>query len=91
MKRGGVMMAVTINYGVVRLNLIQNMSGFFLGENVHQGIASPNKTNTTSAISGTGDVIGDQLNMVNDIDVVDVLANRVNNQPSPAPGIVKCF
>jgi hypothetical protein len=27
--------------------------------------------------------------MVNDIDVVDVLINRVNNQPSPGPGIVK--
>jgi hypothetical protein len=91
MRRGGVLMAVTINYGVVRLNSVEDNSGFFLGENVQQGVTSPNKTNTTSAISGTGDVIGNQLNMVNDIDVVDVLANRVNNQPSPAPGIVKCF
>jgi hypothetical protein len=90
MRKGGVMMAVTINYGVVRLNSIQDISGFFLGENVQQGMTSPNKINTTSAISGMGDVIGSQLNMVNDIDIVDLLANRVNNQSSPAPGIVKC-
>jgi hypothetical protein len=83
-------MAVTINYGIVRLNSIQDTSSFYLGENVQQGIASPDKTNAASAISGTGDAICSQINMVNDIDVIDVLINRVNNQASPGSGIVKC-
>jgi hypothetical protein len=82
-------MAVTVNYGIVKLNSVTDNAGFFCGENVQQGVASPNKTNTTSVISGAGDAVCGQVNMVNDIDVLDVVVNRVNNQPSPAPGIVK--
>jgi hypothetical protein len=71
------------------MNSIEDNSSFYLGENVQQGMTSPDKTNAASAISGTGGTICSQINMVNDIDVVDVLINRVNNQPSPGPGIVK--
>jgi hypothetical protein len=89
MKRGSGMMAVIINYGAVKLNSVLELSGLFWGENVQQGSAMPDKFNITSAISGYGDVVCSEVNIVNDFDLVDALCCRMNNNANLAPTIVK--
>jgi hypothetical protein len=82
-------MAVFINFGAMILNSIADGSGIFFGENVQQGWSSPDKVNTASSVSGFGDLICSQVNIINDSDLIDHQPNIINTNTPFAPQILK--
>jgi hypothetical protein len=82
-------MAVFINFGAMILNSVGDASGIFFGENVQQGWSSPDKINTASSVSGYGDMVGSQVNIINDSDLIDHQPNIINTNAAIAPQILK--
>jgi hypothetical protein len=84
-------MAVFVNFGAMILNSVGDGSGIFFGENVQQGWTSPDKINTASSISGYGDLVVSQINIINDPDMIDHQPNVINANAALAPQILKAI
>jgi hypothetical protein len=82
--------AVSINFGAINVTNVRNNSNLFYGENVRIGVDNMGKVLAPGGeISGSGNLIPGQINVVNDQDFIDSIMNDRGAKGTAAPSILK--